>query len=486
MLTRISGFLKTITIEPVIFLFLVGTFILQGAQIPTNILIYKICHVELNHTEEICENLGKNEYSDIENEVQVRVNNFQTNSLWISSVPGVIYSLYAGPLSDTLGRKPAIMIPLIGFIFTSISGIINFAFIKELPLEFFYLETISSFFGGFTIYYLGIYSYGASVSEPNDRAHRIARLDGVETLSIMIGTLLSPIIVEKLTFYGSYGFYGGFVVLAALYLKLFVKEPIKRKKDGSSKEKRSTRDVFYSTLVTPLLDIKSLLTKKRKAILIILIVLQLIIYCTYIFAYYSNTLLYLYMLIKFEGFTAADYAYFTVAISLGNTFFLVIFMPIVSGKFGMNDALLMTFISIIETLSFLLSPFITSLPLFYVAQMLSTIGYCKFSVGRSLLSKSCDPDEMGKLFSIQTVLIALTSMACNPIVRRVYTQNLETFPGAFMLLSAAMLLASGFGNLFIYMNSKEFKNSKEEDLEEEIKDKIDLAAIDAKSFSTYM
>jgi hypothetical protein len=93
---------------------------------------------------------------------------------------------------------------------------------------------------------------------------------------------------------------------------------------------------------------------------------------------------------------------------------------------------------------------------------------------------------MGKLFSIQTVLIALANMACNPIVRQVYNHTLETFPGAFMLVSAAVLLLSGFGNLFMYINRKEFKETNQEELEDDIKDKIDLAAIDAKNMTTYM
>jgi len=105
----------------------------------------------LNHTEEICENLGDDVNRDIQDDVQIRVNNFQTNSLWISSVPGIIYSLYAGPISDKLGRKPLLMFPIIGVVFTSIVGIINFAFIETLPLEFFYLEGINSFFGGFQV-----------------------------------------------------------------------------------------------------------------------------------------------------------------------------------------------------------------------------------------------------------------------------------------------------------------------------------------------
>jgi membrane protein DedA with SNARE-associated domain len=74
-----------------------------------------------------------------------------------------------------------------------------------LPLEFFYLDSISSFFGGSTVYYLGVYSYGTTVTKPKERAHRLARLDGVETLANIIGTLLSPFVFQKLGYFGNYG-----------------------------------------------------------------------------------------------------------------------------------------------------------------------------------------------------------------------------------------------------------------------------------------
>ena len=56
---------------------------------------------------------------------------------------------------------------------------------------------------------------------------------------------------------------------------------------------------------------------------------------------------------------AEDYAFFSVALFLGNAFFLVVFMPIVSGRFQLDDALLLLFITIAEVLSFIMSPFIT-------------------------------------------------------------------------------------------------------------------------------
>ena len=120
------------------------------------------------------------------------MNNFLVKAQWISAIPGMVFCVYAGPLSDHFGQKPLIMLPLIGYIFSSIAGFINYTFIDSIPLEFLYFETVYAFFGGIAVYYLGVYSYGSRVSKPEERAHRIARLDGVETLATVIGTLISP------------------------------------------------------------------------------------------------------------------------------------------------------------------------------------------------------------------------------------------------------------------------------------------------------
>ena len=447
----ISAFLKTITIEPVIFLFIMGNYILLGSQIPTNILIYKICHIELNNTEEVCNNLGDESNKLVQDEVQILTNNFQMKGQWITSVPGILFSLYAGPLSDKFGRKPLMMFPIVGFIFSSVGGIINYAFLEDLPLQFFYIDTIPTFLGGMIVYYLGLYGYGASVSEPEERAHRIARLDGVETIATMIGTLLSPLVSKQLGYFGNYGLFAGLSLLAALYLKVFVKEPVD-KKQLENLDGNETESFFYSFFVTPLIDMKILLVKKRTFLLSLLIALQLIIYCAYIFTYNSNvSLIYLYMLLRFENFTADDFAYFSVTLNVCSVFLLIVVMPIASGKFRLSDALLLTLISVVESLSLLLSPFTSDIRVFYAYQIVSTIGNCKFSIGRSLLSKFCEPDEVGKMFSILSILLSLTFMISNPIVRQLYNETIESFPGAFLLLMAAMLTVSGFGSLFVYL-----------------------------------
>lgn len=257
------------------------------------------------------------------------------------------------------------------------------------------------------------------------------------------------VVTEYLGYYGNYGLQGGLAISAILYLKFFVKE-IHITKEDEDKAKKSFLQKLRNAFINPLLDMASLFTRKREPIIRFLILLLTFVYCLYIFAYYSEVVTYLYMLLQFDGFTAADYAYFTVVMSIGNSFFLMVFMPIVSGKYRMNDALLLVVICMAETVSYLMMPFVTNLALFYAAKLIGTIGYCKYSVGRSLLTKLFYEDETGKAFAALSVVVSFTMMAVNPITRNLYDSNIGTFPGAFLLLSASLVLLSGFINFFIY------------------------------------
>jgi hypothetical protein len=49
--------IKSLTIEPLIFLYSFGLCVTSGAQITTNLLIWKICRDRLEYSEETCGNL---------------------------------------------------------------------------------------------------------------------------------------------------------------------------------------------------------------------------------------------------------------------------------------------------------------------------------------------------------------------------------------------------------------------------------------------
>ena len=66
---------KILTLEPFIVLFVFIWFIQSGVKIRKNLLMWKICKIELNYTENICNNLSQ--HNETQSEVQINLNNFE-------------------------------------------------------------------------------------------------------------------------------------------------------------------------------------------------------------------------------------------------------------------------------------------------------------------------------------------------------------------------------------------------------------------------
>ena len=85
-----------ITVEPAIALKNFGLGEIEGGQIQSDLLLWKICHLELNYTEEICGNLTLDEYDFINDEVQAKANSFLMFKEWLIAGPALIWCLFAG------------------------------------------------------------------------------------------------------------------------------------------------------------------------------------------------------------------------------------------------------------------------------------------------------------------------------------------------------------------------------------------------------
>jgi MFS family permease len=53
-------------------------------------------------------------------------------SQWINTIPGIVFSLYAGPLSDRLGRKPLMLFPILGHAVSAACGLVNVVFLVSI------------------------------------------------------------------------------------------------------------------------------------------------------------------------------------------------------------------------------------------------------------------------------------------------------------------------------------------------------------------
>ena len=70
------------------------------------------CYNNLNYSKSICTNLS--EHKDEQFAIQQLVATMTMYHSILCSIPGIIVCLFVGPWSDSNGRKPAMLIPMVG------------------------------------------------------------------------------------------------------------------------------------------------------------------------------------------------------------------------------------------------------------------------------------------------------------------------------------------------------------------------------------
>ena len=376
---------------------------------------------------------------------------------FLGAVPALLYSLFAGSLSDDFGRKPLMIVPIIGAVVTDAALLLNYLFIESVPLQLFYVEHLWQLFGGISIMYMGVYGYIASYTEPEERSYRLVRNDGIEHVGKILATFCSPIVFNQLDYLGTYVIRLCFSVVALLYLIFFVKENFERKSDSTIS--------FHRYFVRPLKDMSATLFKARPNNIRALIWLQFLIYALY-WMFIDESLTYLYLLETFEGFDHTKLSHYVLYDNILNTFVgAFIFTPLASNYFKLNDTTLQLIITAIESLGYFLTPLASTLWQLYLFRSLNALMLCKWPIVRSLLSKITEPDELGKILTGIAVVTGAVPFIKTPAFTELYKATLGVFPGSIFVLSGACLLIAFDLNAIFYMQRKILFPTKTDDSE---------------------
>ena len=342
-MTSLWTLLAKITVEPALFFTAIRRCIDFGAQVTNDLLIDKICQVELNYSEEICSNLTNKEFEIFNDEVQQNVNNFLMIQQWMGGIPAIIYSFFAGSLLDKFGCKPFMLLPALGGAISSVCLLINYIFIDILPIEFFYMERMYYFFGGDSVLYLGTYSYGSLKFKPESRSKALARYDGFETIGQLVGTILAPIVLVNIGIFGTYSISIGCGVLMFLYIFIFIPHTLSKR--------NSTKNFITEFMISPLIDMFKTLFKRRPRGMHWLIGIQIYAFASYWFTIQEIFMRYLFMLKTFEGFDAISYSWFYNYETVSNMVGLLVIFPIMSNYFLIHDTAMLTIFVSLEALS---------------------------------------------------------------------------------------------------------------------------------------
>ena len=198
------------TVEPVLLLYMFSAFLSYNTS--QVFLKHAICQQTPNCTA-LLTNQGQNvtpspsqgpaalglsscgeELHDIEQRVQSEASHWLLYLNIASGVPSILVSLFYGGLSDLLGRKLFIILPVIGTAFNAATVLAVIYFASVLPLSFLLLGSlVSGLLGSFSVVNFAVYSYASDVSSDSKRTRQIGILESMTylggTLSLLLGGL---------------------------------------------------------------------------------------------------------------------------------------------------------------------------------------------------------------------------------------------------------------------------------------------------------
>lgn len=420
---------NNVTIEPLAFITFLIVFL---SDISTQELyIQKACQVNLQYSAEICANLSQ--HKEVQIETQEYVSGVQANNGFLQRLPSVVFTLFAGPLSDSFGRKPLLVFPIVGFIILNFVLLVNSIFFQALTVEFLLFECLQDFTGGRAIFTLAARCYIMDISSKESRTARLCILDAVTGLAVMIGSPLGTIIKNNFGYIVLYAITLILVTLTLIYT-YFLKDSIhlvsEEKKSALLEEKEEAdikcdKGVCCKVLNTVLRAFKALFRRRQE---------RMLIWCFMLINILATIggelagVLFLFYRLQY----AIDTETFGWMMSAwaGGTFFSQLFIvPALSYRLGLSDTVLI----IISLTSAIVDTFLETVMnqiwfLFVSWGVLQMLWSCMFTMALSAMSKLAEPNEVGKFLSLVSLANTIFSLGAAPAYNTIYRATVDVWP----------------------------------------------------------
>ena len=205
---------QSITVEPVLFLYMYVTF---TSFISVQALVYdKVCIRNFNAT--VCDNLKNETFKEQEDRIQKITSHWLMYMNLAMGIPSLfVVGLFLGPWGDRVGRKIPVIFPLIGQILAGISNTLNAHYINA-PLAYILIGNfLNGLFGGYIAALMANYSYIAHVSTFQTKTVKIGILEAMIFLSGTIGTAVSGVMLDGTSYVFVFVLITGVTFLALIY-----------------------------------------------------------------------------------------------------------------------------------------------------------------------------------------------------------------------------------------------------------------------------
>ncbi|XP_016927744.2 probable peptidoglycan muropeptide transporter SLC46 [Drosophila suzukii] len=218
-------------IEPVVFM-LLFSHTLSGT-IQRNQVIYQTCTVIFHYNESDCKQLDvKNasaEINAIETELQPYVANLFLSRTLLESIVPAFCGLFIGSWSDHYGRKPLLIVSMIGFS----ASFLMMAAICELssyyvvnPWWYILAAVPHSLLGGNCVFSVAAFCFISDITDCKSRPYRMIFMESLFFIGLTSGSLLSSFVYAAVGSAATIGLSGCIVTFATFFIIFFVPESL--------------------------------------------------------------------------------------------------------------------------------------------------------------------------------------------------------------------------------------------------------------------
>ena len=212
---------RLVTVEPVLFGFMFCIFLIF--PIEEQLIYKKICDSQYNQS--VCSNIKTNKaYAHEESIVQKGTSTWMLYMSMATTFPSMFAAMILGPCSDKIGRKFALVLPLIGGIIDAVALILNSHYFDWPVSALLVGVMISGFFGNYATILMAVFAYISDVSGEKSRTLRVALLESMVFVGGCLGELVGGVLVDKAGYFITFSVTAGVHLCNLLYVACILQE----------------------------------------------------------------------------------------------------------------------------------------------------------------------------------------------------------------------------------------------------------------------
>ncbi|XP_068156775.1 probable peptidoglycan muropeptide transporter SLC46 [Drosophila tropicalis] len=465
-------------IEPVICMLLFA--LTLPGTIMRNQVMYQTCVVIFEYNETNCRLLENSnvsaEIKNIETEVQSYVANmFLVRTLFESIVPA-IYGLFIGSWSDLYGRKPLLIVSMIGFssysfLTTVICGISSSY--KVNPWWYTLAGVPNALLGGMCVFWVAGLCVISDTTDTKTRPYRMILLEVVIFIGQSSGSLASSYVYAVTSAAIIQGISCLITIMVTLFIVFYLpetlnmclepveeldkaiqlhskivhhpieegEEPLKRRE---SQQKETNSEQQHINLFS-LIHVRDMFTtcmmKRDYNARAIIWLITLTGFLSIFVLDGSMPIMYLFIRQKFHWSVREITLYETARefVPMIGAVFGFLILRKIFGLSLVTLTLLSIFSEILSNVSRGLAYLSWHL---YLSLCLGVFRSIQFPMCRTIVSYIVPSSDMGKVFSMGNVLLSFSPVVAAPLYTALYKSTLSTNPGIFNFLNASLYLVA--------------------------------------------